>query len=92
MTSKLTHASCLMLCSYENGTNSLQMIRIVNTPGCCLERVIFPGERFLFEAPVRAELEVHTTQSSQTVLAKTVPCDRLQVRQTSFYPSMQKVV
>lgn len=92
MTSQLTHTSCPMLCSYENGTSSLQMIRIVNSPGWYFERVIFPGQRFLFEAPVSAELEVHTPQFGQTVLARIVPCDRLQVRQTSSYPSMQQVV
>lgn len=89
MTSQLTQTSCPMLCSYENSTSSLQMIRIVNSPDWCFERVIFPGQRLLFEAPVNAELEVHTTQFGQTVLVKTIFCDRLQVRQTSPYLSMR---
>jgi hypothetical protein len=79
--SQLINSSCQMLCGYVNPTSSLQIIRIVNIPNWRFERVVFPGERFLFEAPPNAELEVHTSYFGQAVLVKKMPGDRLKVEQ-----------
>lgn len=68
-----------MLCCYVNATSKVQVIRIANLPDCYFERVVFPGQRLLFEAPLDAELEVHTGMTVSAILADKIPCSRLQV-------------
>ena len=67
------------LCHYLNFTNGLQIIRITNIPNWYFERVVFPGQHLLFEAPRNAELEIHTGQLPSTILTDKIPCERLQV-------------
>ncbi|MER3476141.1 MAG: hypothetical protein C4287_05765, partial [Leptolyngbya sp. ERB_1_2] len=43
------------------------------------ERVVFPGQRLLFEAPQNADLEIHTAIASIT-LSDVIPCETLKVR------------
>lgn len=49
-----------MLCYYINATNQVQIARIANIAACYFERVVFPGQRLLFEAVPEAILEVQT--------------------------------
>jgi hypothetical protein len=67
------------LCCYVNATSKIQIARISNIPQWYFERVVFPGQRLMFEAPATGRLEIHTGQMSQAILADTIPCDRLQV-------------
>ncbi len=80
MNSQLSNSSCQILYGYVNSTRALQIIRIVNIPDWYLERVIFPGQRLLFEAKPDAELEVYTTYLGQAVLVKKIPVLHLQVK------------
>jgi hypothetical protein len=72
------NSSNRFLCSYTNVTRNLEIIRIKNIPNLYLERVIFPGERLMFEAVPEAQLEI---QSNQT-LSVVVPCHQLSVTAT----------
>jgi hypothetical protein len=39
-----------ILCYYYNDTQRTKLVRITNIPNWYFERVVFPGERLLFEA------------------------------------------
>jgi Domain of unknown function (DUF1830) len=67
------------LCCYQNRAPHLQIIRIANIPNWYFERVVFPGQQILFEAPAEAKLEVHTGTSISSILTDTICCDRLRV-------------
>lgn len=81
MNSLVTDSYCQFLCGYANSTSAVQVVRIVNIPNWYFERVIFPGQRLLFEAKLDAELEVYTSCRGQPALVKTIPSLYLQVEQ-----------
>jgi hypothetical protein len=43
------------------------------------ERVVFPGQQLLFEAPPEAELEIHTSHPVSAILSDRITCTRLRV-------------
>ncbi|MGB3405098.1 MAG: DUF1830 domain-containing protein [Microcoleaceae cyanobacterium] len=69
------------LCCYYNATDQIQIARISNIHDWYLERVVFPHEYFLFEAPLMAELEVYQETNSIPQLLNKLPCDSLQVEE-----------
>ncbi|MDJ0704320.1 MAG: DUF1830 domain-containing protein [Leptolyngbyaceae cyanobacterium MO_188.B28] len=69
-----------MLCCYLNATSQIQVARIADVPNWYFERVVFPGERLLFESPLTAHLEIHTGTPS-AILADRIACKFLQVRE-----------
>ena len=75
-----TEHSNQMLCCYMNVTNQLQIARISDVPNWYFERVVFPGQRLLFEAPPAAHLEIHTGTPS-AILSDRITCQFLQVRE-----------
>ena len=72
------NSSNRILCCYTNVNRHVEIMRIKNISGLHLERVIFPGERLMFEAVPEAQLEI---QSNQT-LSVVVPCHQLSVTET----------
>lgn len=69
-----------ILCSYANMTDQIQIARITNIPGWYFERVVFPQEYLLFEAPPEAQLEIYCGgNSGAALLWDKRECDRLQV-------------
>jgi hypothetical protein len=66
------------LCCYVNATSKIQIARITNIPNWYFERVVFPGQRLVFEAMPQALLEIHSGMMS-AIIADTIPCDRLRV-------------
>ncbi len=68
-----------IVCCYVNATSRIQVARITNIPNWYFERVVFPGQRLIFEAPLEALLEIHCGMMASAILADTIPCDRLQV-------------
>lgn len=70
-----------ILCCYHNATGRIQIIRFSNTAPHRLEKVVFPGERFLFNAMPEFKLEVHSNPSTNTTSTVTalLPCSELQV-------------
>lgn len=69
----------IILCCYINYTNHIQVIRISNTDGWYFERVIFSGQRLLFEAPSHAMLEVYEGAIISAMLVDRITCQKLQV-------------
>ncbi len=66
-----------LLCCYVNATNKIQIARITNVPNWYFERVVFPGQRLIFEALGEAQLEIHTGMMASSILSDTIPCHRL---------------
>ena len=67
----------VLLCCYVNATNQIQVARITNIENWYFERVVFPGQRLVFEALPKAQLEVHTGMMASAILSDTIPCERL---------------
>ncbi|RUR85175.1 hypothetical protein PCC6912_12910 [Chlorogloeopsis fritschii PCC 6912] len=61
------------------------MARISNIPNWYFERVVFPGQRLVFEAPSEAQLEIHTGMMASAILSDKIPCDRLAINEISSY-------
>lgn len=74
-----------VLCCYVNATSHIEVVRITNISRWYFERVAFPGQRLIFEAPVNAKLEIHTGMAIGSILSETIECHALQI--TSTFPS-----
>ncbi|MEA5469413.1 DUF1830 domain-containing protein [Spirulina sp. 06S082] len=70
-----------VLCCYVNATSQIQIARITNLPNWYFERVVFPGQRLVFEALPEALLEIHSGMMASAILSDTIPCQRLRVNQ-----------
>ena len=71
------------LCYYGNFTSQMQIARIKNIQNLKFERVVFPGDRLLFEALPDAQLEVYISKTGSEILLNKIPCDRLRVNEGS---------
>lgn len=70
------HSSHLVCC-YVNATSKIQIARISNIPNWHYERVVFPGQRLVFQAPPHSLLEIHTGMMASAILSDNIPCERL---------------
>ena len=68
-----------LLCCYANVTSKIQIARITNIPNWYFERVVFPGQRLMFEAVPSAQLEIHTGMMASAILSDTIACEKLAV-------------
>lgn len=75
-----------ILCCYINATSKVQVSRITNIGNWYFERVVFPGQRLMFEAPPQAQLEIHTGMMASSILSDTISCERLAVDPDSYVP------
>ncbi|NBD17155.1 MAG: DUF1830 domain-containing protein [Cyanobacteria bacterium] len=66
-----------ILCRYTNDTDQHQIIRISNIPSWFFERAVFPGQSVKFRAFSNGLLEIHTEESSGSILSDIIPCDQL---------------
>jgi hypothetical protein len=66
-----------ILCCYVNATSHIQIARITNITNWYFERVVFPGQRLVFEALAEGQLEIHTGIMASSILSDTIPCERL---------------
>lgn len=83
-----------ILCCYVNATSHIQIARITNIPNWYFERVVFPGQRLVFEALPEALLEIHTGMMASAILSDKIPCDRLCVDEygnTAAMPASQAI-
>ena len=71
-----------IVCCYVNSTNQIQIGRIANVSDWYFERVIFPGQRLIFEAPPKAELEIHTSHMASSILSDRLKCEGLHIKKT----------
>ncbi len=84
-----------ILCCYVNATSHIQIARITNIPNWYFERVVFPGQRLVFEAMLEALLEIHTGMMATAILSDTIPCDRLCVDEdgnSSVKPNPKQII
>jgi hypothetical protein len=77
-------AASKILCCYVNATSQIQIARICNIPNWYFERVVFPGQRLVFEAMRAAALEIHTGMMASAILSDKIPCDRLQINEGPY--------
>lgn len=75
--------SSYLVCCYVNATSKIQIARISNIPKWYFERVVFPGQRLVFEAPPQSLLEIHTGMMASAILSDRIPCDRLCIKEES---------
>ncbi len=68
-----------ILCCYVNATSQIQVARISNIPNWYFERVVFPGQRLVFEALPGSMLEIHTGMMASAILSDTIPVERLSI-------------
>ncbi|BFM39581.1 DUF1830 domain-containing protein [Synechocystis sp. LKSZ1] len=68
-----------LLCCYVNATSQIQIARITNIENWYFERVVFPGQRLVFEALPQAQLEIHSGMMASSILSDIIPCERLSV-------------
>lgn len=69
-----------ILCCYVNATSQIQIARITNIPNWYFERVVFPGQRLVFEAHENAVLEIHSGMMASAILSDTIPCIKLKLK------------
>ncbi len=74
-----------VLCCYVNATSKIQVARISNIRNWYFERVVFPGQRLVFEAPQEGQMEIHTGMMASAILSDRIPCDRLVIKEHSTY-------
>lgn len=70
-----------ILCYYINKTSYIQIVRLRNIANGKYERVVFPKERFFFEADLDAKLEIYICEMDNKILFAILPCDRIQVNE-----------
>lgn len=75
------HHKNKQLCCYYNDSQKVQVARISNIDNWYLEHIVFPGDRFLFEAPSDAELEIYQSGEGRGVLLQKILCLHLVVDQ-----------
>mgnify|MGYP002787014255 FL=1 len=75
------NSSDRILCCYVNATSKVQVVRITNVPNWYFERVVFPGQRLIFETMSEALLEIHWGMMASAILSDKIPCDRLRVEE-----------
>jgi len=86
-----TDQSESLLCCYVNATSKMQIVRITNIHDWYFERVVFPGQRLMFEALPQAQLEIHTGMMASAILSDTISCARLVVDPEENAPWEQKM-
>lgn len=76
--SSVPKSQCCILCCYSNTSDRIQAIQIESHPELHFERVVFPGERLLFEAVPEANLAIYLSETVSTL----IPCYQLRVTQS----------
>lgn len=84
-----SNSACRILCCYVNATSQIQIARISNIQNWYFERVVFPGQRLVFEAVAQGVLEIHTGSMASAIISDNIPCERLQIDQQDL-PSQDK--
>jgi len=72
-------ADGVLLCCYVNAASKVQIARITNVENWYFERVVFPGQRLMFNAPPEAQLEIHTGMMASSIMSDSISCSRLTI-------------
>ncbi|ABW30268.1 DUF1830 domain-containing protein [Acaryochloris marina] len=70
----------LTFCSYCNPSPRVQVVRITNIKNWYFERVVFPQQTLVFDAPRTAHLEIHSSEIATAIQVDCIPCRRLAVK------------
>ncbi|NEQ96036.1 MAG: DUF1830 domain-containing protein [Cyanothece sp. SIO2G6] len=76
----------VFVCCYVNASSKIQIARVTNIANWYFERVVFPGQHLVFEAPAGALLEIHCGMMASAILSDTIPCDRLRMSKEEVLP------
>jgi hypothetical protein len=92
-----SNESNFVFCCYVNATSKMQVARITNVPNWYFERVVFPGQRLLFEALPEGNLEIHTGMMASAILSDTIPCAQLRLPEddlveTPYAPAVEQQI
>jgi len=68
-----------IVCCYVNATSKIQVVRISNIPNWHFERVVFPGQRLVFESMPQGLLEIHTGMMASAILSDKIRCYTLRI-------------
>lgn len=79
-----------ILCCYVNATSRIQIARITNVANWYFERVVFPGQRLVFEADPTAILEIHCGMMASAILSDTIPCTKLSLENGNRQQNTEK--
>lgn len=74
------------ICCYVNASSKIQVARVTNIPNWYFERVVFPGQQLIFEAPAGALLELHCGMMASAILSDMIPCERLRLSDEEVLP------
>lgn len=77
--SGLDNSPDCILCFYVNTTSRIQIIQLTNIDNFDWQRVVFPGQRLMFEAVPSAILEIQNAE----LVSILIPCDRLRINDKS---------
>jgi Domain of unknown function (DUF1830) len=67
-----------ILCYYFNASRTIQQIQL-HTATPSLDRMVFPGEKIMFESLPEDLLEIYTYTTSGLQLFQTIACSQLEV-------------
>jgi len=69
----------MISCFYANESPNLEILRIDTIAGWYFEKVVFPQQRLVFEAPAESVLDIYTCEFGSAVLADRLSCERLKM-------------
>jgi hypothetical protein len=75
-------------CCYVNNSGQMQVTRITNIDKWYFERVVFPGQRLIFDAPSQGQLEIHTGMMASAILSDRIPCQKLALFEVPIHPEI----
>ena len=68
-----------IICTYQNTTNLVQIVKIENVKNFYWEKVVFPCQIILFNTIEQANLTIYSSSNITAILTDTIPCRSLQV-------------
>jgi len=75
----------LILCYYTNVGNKLQILRLENISEDLNEKIIFPGQRILFQALPGSILKIYAGAAEGEKFIDQIQCQHLRVYQGNDY-------
>jgi hypothetical protein len=72
--------SAPVLCCYVNASSRIQVARLSHLSEGDWEHILFPGQRFMFEAPPEAMLIIYKSAALSATSPEQIRCQTLQVQ------------
>lgn len=79
-----TDTASIALYYYKNDTSQVQIIRVVPENPQRFEKVVFPGEQFLFYATPDSKLNIYTSATAGLAIINQIPCAELPILEERF--------